>query len=308
MSEATLHPAPGWGAVAREQFRAVGLATRREWLLFALGLVALTVLLLVSYQRARAEGGKLDFDFTPTIAIPLMFLGFVAPFSVWKGMEPSRRGYLWALPVERGGHTLLRSFHGWLWFMALIAAYLLWALAMAWVTGGDLGVERQRVLLADMSETGRAVGSTEHLQVVLADPASWRELRWVVPAWMWAVPFVAGTATYLLGSIVVLASDHPWRWFAGILVGFFLLLAVSEAAELKGLKALLETVFGGRWGMEMLIEGTHDVAQTFTNRAGEVVQRNVERPALGRWLATAALWLGIGTAGTLLAGLRHQER
>lgn len=296
MSEVSLHPVPRWGAVAREQFRAVGLATRREWLLFALGLAALTVLLGVSYQRARAEGGEFNFDFTPGIAIPLMFLGFVAPFSVWKGQEPSRRGYLWALPADRGGHTLLRNFHGWLWFMALLALYLLWVWGMAWVTGGDIGVERTTVFLGDWEAPGRP------------NQADFLRPHWMVPAWQWAIPFVAATATYLLGSIVVLASEHPWRWFAGILVGFFLLVAVSEAAELKGLKAVLEAVFGGRWGMEMLFEGTRGIDRTFTNRAGELVTRSVDIPALGAWLGAAALWLGLGTAGTLVAALRHQER
>ncbi len=296
MSETMLHPKPRWSTVAREQFRAVGLATRREWLLFGLGLVGLTVLFAVLYAQARAEGGRFNFEFTPGIAAPLVFLGIMAPFSVWKGMEPSRRGYLWALPADRGGHTLLRNFEGWLWFMALVALYLLWGWGMAWITGGDIGVSEQPVFLGHWDGPGQP------------DPEGFQRLRVFVSGWQWAVPFVAATATYLLGSAVVLASDHAWRWLAGIAVGFFLLVAVSEAADLDALQAALNAVFEGRWGLETLLLGTRWVEEQFTTQAGKMVTGSVARPALSAWLGAAALWLGLGTAGTLAAALRHQER
>lgn len=309
MSETMLHPKPRWSAVAREQFRAVGLATRRDWLLFGLGLGGLTVLFALLYARARAEGGSFSFDFTPGVAIPLTVLGFIAPLSVWKAQEPSRRGYLWSLPPERGGHTLLRNFNGWVWFMALIAVYMLWALLMAWATGGDIGISQSTVMLAELPRVDiPSEESIQRVRAVMGEDSNFLRLRWAVPGWQWAVPFVAATAMYLLGSIIALASDHPMRWLGGILVGLFLLAAVVDATEWHGLIAVLESISDGRYGTNMLFDGNRGVAQQFTTRAGETVVLTVARPDLATWLATAAIWLGLGTAGTLVVAFRHQER
>ena len=266
-------------------------------MLIALGFAALSVLMFISYQQARAEGSTMSVSFYPYTAIPLIVLGILVPMSVWKGEEPSRRSYLSSLPVERGGHVLLKSFHGWLWFMVLLVLFLLWMWAVAALTDGAIGVVEERLFLGDPA--GRGLDSLRDADVVRLD--------WTVPGWMWAVPFTAATTTYLLGSAVVLASNHPWRWLAGIAVSFFLLVVVAEAAKLPGLEQALDDVVTGRYGIGGLVTGMYESVQTVTGRGGRVVQHPVVRPDLGGWLGATALWMGLGIAGTLAAALRHRE-
>ena len=297
MLDTVAHPTPRWQAVTREQFKAVGLAVKREALVLGCLIVAFTGIFLWSYLRSLGNPNhNVSFDFVPTVVLPLLLLGFLVPLSVWKGDEPSRRSYLWSMPTDRSRHTLLKNFNGWVWFMVLIAAYLLWMLGLAAVTGSDIGVESSTLFIGNWDAPGDP------------SPEDFHRLRWIIPAWQWAVPFTAATIAYLLGSVVAIASDHPWRWFGGILVGMLLLTAFLEAAELAWLERVIEGIFGGPYGLGIAFSGMREVAETFTNAAGQTVQRAVMRPVFGLWLGSTLLWLALGTAGVLAAAFRHQER
>ena len=297
MFETPTHPTPHWQIALREQFHAVGLAVRREALVLGGLVVAFTGLAIWSYLRALGNPNhNVSFDFVPFVALPLIFLGFLVPLSVWKGDEPFRRSYLWSMPTDRSRHTLLKSVNGWVWFMALIAAYLLWMLGLAAVTGSDIGVESSTVFVGNWDAPGEP------------SPEDFRRLRWVIPAWQWAVPFTAATIAYLLGSVVAIASDHPWRWFGGILIGMLLLTGVADAAELPWLERATHGIFEGPYGLGTTFSGTREVAESYTNAAGQTVQRGMMRPVFGLWFGSTLLWLALGTAGVLAAAFRHQER
>lgn len=289
MDAPAVHPTPRWPAVLREQFRAVGIAVRRDVALLALLLGAVTVLIaLVHFHDPRD-----NFDFVPEVAFPAVLLGLLAPMAVWKGEEPSRRSYLWAMPVDRGHHTVMKTLNGWAWFMALVGAYLLWALAMAVLTGGEIGVEGVRVAMREG---------------VPPTPADMHTVWWTIPAWQWLTPFTGATITYLLGSILVLSSDHPWRWFAGIIFGFFLLAGLAEAGEMPWLERALGSLVEGRWGFEPALFGTIDTTDTLTTPAGRRVELLRSMPALRAWLTAMPLWLALGAVGVTIAAYRHQER
>jgi hypothetical protein len=289
MDAPAVHPTPRWPAVLREQFSTVGIAARRDVALLALLLAAMMVLLVMIYLDDPRD----NFDFVPQVAFPAILLGFLAPMAVWKGEEPSRRSYFWAMPVDRARHTLMKTLDGWAWFMVLVGTYLLWALAMAVLTGGEIGVEGTRV---PMREGVRPTDMDFH--------TFW----WRIPAWQWLTPFTGATIAYLLGSIVVLSSDHPWRWFAGILFGFFLLVSLGEAGDVSWLERALRSVVEGRLGLEPAISGTLDTTQTLTTPAGRSVETIRSMPALRAWLTAMPFWLALGAVGVAVAAYRHQER
>lgn len=92
---------------------------------------------------------------------------------------------------------------------------------------------------------GRAVGGnepTEGLQMP-------NTVRHGMAPWHSVVPFTAITIAYLVGSILVLASDHPWVWLAGIFVGLLVLNATLQAAGLDEAMRSLGTLVNGHYGL-----------------------------------------------------------
>lgn len=282
------HP-PRWGAVVREQLRAVGTAARLELI------VAATLLLLFSlpvlFLHWMTPGHRTDGQF-PEMMLLVVVLGLFAPMAVWKGEPPSRRAYLWALPVERSRHTLVKVFAGWTWLMAAVGAYVLWALAIARATGGALSMGTTQFPLGPIP--AGAEFSAAHY---FTHP-------WPVPGWAWLVPFASATATYLLGSIVVLSSDHAWRWYAGLVLAW--LLTAGTGIDL-GAEAL-DDVVGGRYGLEVLTTGGEGREVAIAGPAGGQIRTTTYVPMLAWWSRAALLWIGAGLAGTLATALRRQER
>jgi hypothetical protein len=283
------YAAPRGTAVLRAQLRAVGLGVRRELAAAALLLAVVSVPMIAFHLRT--PGHATDMQFAEMMVFVVLFAAF-APMAVWKGEAPSRRGYLWALPVERSRHTLLKVFAGWAWLMAAVGAFLLWAVGLARATGGTLSLGNTQIPLRSLPEG------------VVPTPADFVTQAWPVPGWLWLVPFAAATALYLLGSIVVLASDHPWRWIAGIALGFPLLLALGVLESGLWVRGLVE----GRYGLEVLVTGCLLREVNLPTPADGFIRTDVFDPMPDAWPVAALLWTGIGLAGTLAAALARQER
>lgn len=257
------HPVPGAGAVLREQARAVGLALRRE-IAAALALMAAVAAITGFFVLRGSRGG--EFALADVALVPAL-LAFFAPAAVWRGEPPSRRAYFWTLPVERPRHTLVKTLAGWGWLMALVAAFLLWAAASAAMTGGDfrVGGEWAQVL------------THRHL------PPARRITPLALQAWMWLVPFLGATVTYLLGSALVLASEHPWRWLSGGLLAAFLVYRLPAQAPRNAMDAVLM----GRAGLATLLTGI---------------------PSSGAWLTAVAVWGAGALVLVAAAARRHPGR
>ncbi|HEU0012063.1 MAG TPA: hypothetical protein VFQ45_00180 [Longimicrobium sp.] len=275
--------APAWGAIAAEQVRAVGLGLRVELTLLALFLAGLTVLLNVTAYRT---GERINTDI-PNVAIPLFMLALAAPLAIWKGEEPARRGYLWAMPVPRVEHSLAKVFAGWVWVMGIVVVMLLWVLAMAWATGGDLRLDRSLGMLDGMP----------------------RGARVVAPAmegypWMWLVPFTGATVAYLAGSILALASNYPWRWIAG---GVFAFMMTAMLMEMGGLmiEELVEDVF--RAAATVML-GTSDTVVSYVDARGAPLRAIQSAPDAARWAVSSLVALALALAGVLAAARRGEER
>ncbi|MBW3655408.1 MAG: hypothetical protein KY444_04830 [Gemmatimonadetes bacterium] len=285
----TLHPVPARAAVLRENLRAVGESVRLE-IAAALALLLGLALLIVLNEPMASPGGA-DYD-VADMTWPVMVLGLFAPLAVWKAEEPSRRGYLWSLPVDRFRHTLMKVASGWGWLMGLVAAYLVWAISIPLLTGGHIVInpEWEAALLR-----GRPAGT------VL------RDMTLGGNAWLWLVPFVAASTGYFVGTAVALVSDHPLRVYAGVVFTFFVTIALAESVG-GTLEHMADGLF--RYG----VAGRHGL---FTHVTGIVFRFDEPLPAgggirdlpvFGAWAWTALVWTGTGLAAMLLAARRHQER
>ena len=285
MTSELLHPTPRSGAVLREQLAAVPVAIRKEVVLFLVALLAMSLVMLLAWLRATDAGRTMHVGVGLAALLPMALLGLVAPFSLWKGGNPTDRLYPWALPVEGRWNVLLRVLSGWAWLLALVAVYLLWLASLAWITGGH--VEVAGALVTEGARVHR-------LQV----PA---------PAWFWVLPFTAATVTYLLGSALLVGTRHPVQVLGAVLLGYFFLAVGLGAAGQLDAVVVVKRVIDGRFGLQAALTGTVVRAYAVTRPGGEVVHSQMPAMDLEAWLGATALWLALGVAAFALAVRRPPE-
>jgi len=271
-AEAEQLRSPSWDRVARAQLRATGLALRTDLVLGALLLAGTAVLLESSVFR----GEGLDVDLV-NIAVQLAVLALFFPMTVWKGDEPARRAYHWAMPVPRGRHSLTKVLAGWTWFAGLAGVYVLASLGVALATGGAVS-------------TG--TGWEQDLAQRIGAGFDPQDLSFHGHAWLWLVPFGAMTASYLLGSVVALSMNHPWRFMAALILVVVTLFAATVGGALQDglLASARDLLLAGRYGILALFSG-------FSDRS----------PHAAVWSVAVALWCGVGLAGVLTAAARRRE-
>ncbi|HYR08188.1 MAG TPA: hypothetical protein VEQ60_10485 [Longimicrobium sp.] len=298
MTEWALHSTPPLRGVLREQVRAVGLALRGP--AAALGALAALATALVLSDIVRNSQAV---DFHPERWVLAGVAGLLLPAAVWKGEERFGAAFLWTLPVDRRGHTLARAFAGWAWLMAGVAAFVLWLLALALVSGGSVGVKETLLTIPSFPLPGPGP----------IDAATVRPVQWTPARVLWLVPFTAATATYLLSTAVTLGVRHPLRWIAAIVLAGFLVATVSEAADAEGAAELPEKVLSllvaGRYGLEtVLIASTESLKIDTTLSTGEraMVWRGLPDP--GQWAMATLIWTAAGLAALWAAASRHGER
>lgn len=226
MTSISLHPLPDRGGIMRQQISAVAVALRKERRIFFAVLGVLVVLGIAGAVRGAGNHHGMGFSYTVGISIPMVLAALILPFSIWRGEDPARRTYHWAMPIARGPHTLMKVLAGWLWLMVATIVYLL-------------------VMVALGAAVGYITGSVyEHAQV---------------PAWQWLVPFTATTIAYFLVTVTVVASDHPWAWIGGILAGYAVVLLLLQALDMRDVARTLGKVVDGQYGLTAALFGhLHD--------------------------------------------------
>jgi hypothetical protein len=285
--------------VLRGQFLAVGVGLRRELTVAAALILGVTVIALITIA-IEPDGGTLMLS-PDGAGFALGWIGLFAPLAVWKGEGPTSRGYLWSLPVPRPRHTLVKVFAGWAWLMITIALFLAFIALQTWISGGSPGIDELRFVPVEgvtLSDGTRAA----------VDPSLLREVRWMTPAWQWAVPFLAPSIMYLIGTVAALLSDHPWRWFAGVAIGFGLVAVITEATSLHQVAELAEAFMTGTYGLETLLTGSNEATIRVETTAGADVHvwRNLAEAR--QWFTTALIWFVPACTGVIAAAHHYQER
>ena len=299
----TRPPLPSQRAVLKEQVRTIGVALRTPMLVAAV--LALLATLAIAIQLAN--GGLNGSPLTEPSATPGV-IGALLPIAVWMREELFGPGFLWTLPVDRRRHALIKVLAGWLWLMAGVALYSLCLLVLALVSGGgSMPVETLHVMTA-------AVPISRSVPV---DPATLRLVQWTPGPLIWAVPFGAATATYLLASAFMLAARRPLRWVAGALLLFPLASLVSHVSgRLLGVRWLadaperaLGALLDGRYGLDALLKlRTWTLDRRAFLSTGEAIEVWSAVPDLAGWRIAAVLWIGAGLLALWLAASRHRER
>lgn len=254
-----MHPVPERSAVMKEQVEAVSIAIRKEQLVFLGVLAAIVLLAIYSALRGNVDHGHGNLEYGPAATIPMSLVALLIPFGVWRASDRERRSYDWTMPVAQSTHTIIRMLAGWLWLMVGVAVYLVVLIGaeflVAAITGATLSID--------------------------------------VPAWQWLVPFTATTIAYLLTSIAIIGSEHPWHWIGGLIIGYLIALLVLDVFKLQDVRYALQQIVGGYYGLSAAIFGQlrHSVYDP--------------SPSATRWLGATALWGAITVAGVWLASRRH---
>jgi hypothetical protein len=292
------HATPRLRAVAAEQVRVVGLSLR--WL----GVVALAVIAVITaliLTEVLAAGRPIDFN-PEQVMVPGP-VALLLPIFIWKDEDRFGSAFLWTLPVDRRQHALVKVFAGWVWLMAAVACFVLWLLAMSLVSGDRVLAEELRGFLpvSPFPEPGTI------------DRSVIRTVRWAPQPILWLVPFTAATATYLLGSALMLGPRHPLRWVVGTVLAFFLLLGIAEATSSRWLlnapNQVLRPLFIGPYGLDAVLTARTDflkVGTTLTSGESAIIWRGF--PNLGQLALATLLWTGAGLLALWAAASRHRER
>jgi hypothetical protein len=154
------------------------------------------------------------------------------------------------MPVDPALHALAKAFAGWSWLMAALGGYLVWAGLVTAGTGGEI----------------------EYL------------------GWRWMAPLAAAGILYTAVTALALVARHPWRWIAGLGVGYAVISSLAYAMPaLRPLESLMDALLDGPFGIKTVMSGRE----------------------AGHWPIAFAAWLGLtaawaaGAAGALYAGLRR---
>lgn len=292
---------PSSRAVLLEQVRTTGHLLRIPIVIAMAAAVLLSIFVAIQIASGAMPG---NLHAEPSAAPGV--IGALLPIVVWAREERFGPGFVWTLPVDRSRHALIKVLAGWLWLMGGVALYALCQLVIALVTDGQvLPVETLHLLPAPVTTSGPL------------DPASLRIVQWAPGPVIWAVPFVAATATYLLASAIMLGIRHPLRWLVGAVIVIPVASAASHVAgRATGVEWLsdapsraISQLVAGRYGLDMLLKlRTWTLDRMTRLTTGERIEAWSSLPDLGDWGVAALLWTGVGLLALLAAASRHRER
>jgi hypothetical protein len=266
----------GFQLMVREQLAANAIAIRRAAIAGVLLSVALmAVAAFVQLTLSASADVEPNLLAAPNVmhvirqlsvrvlTIPSFFIGLLAPMGFWRGQEPSSRSYAWSLPIRRSQHVFSKALSGWTIIIGFVLAVIVW-----------YAVATRGLVFERLSFDGQL--------------------------WFWAIPFVAGSLGYVLGTIAVIETDQPWICLLSVLFLLFAYVGVTELNHLEPVIVLERsflTIVEGRYGMWTLISGY----QGWQNPTAATADS-------GTWGAAALLWIAPALIVLLLAAHHHQER
>jgi hypothetical protein len=286
--------------VLREQVRTIGFALRMPMLIAAALAVLATAALAIQILSGEMRG---NLHAEPS-ALP-GGIGALLAIAIWLREERFGPGFFWTLPVDRRQHALIKVLAGWLWLMGGVAFYALCQLLLALVSdGGVLPVETLNILTTDVPRSAPI------------DPSTLRIVQWAPGPLIWAVPFCAATAIYLIVSAFMLGARRLFRW---VVVAALLFPVTSGAAHLAGRwlgvawlpdapERAMDQLLEGRFGLDSLLKlRTWTLDRGAALATGERIEVWSAPPDMGDWSIAVLLWTGVGLVALWAAASRHRE-
>ena len=263
MTTITLHDTPEWTAVLRQQLRAVGGSMRTAALiLLGLAVVCWVATGLATVQETAWAVPPPGFAFDPAMTFPVFLLGMFAAASVWQREEPSRRGYHVGMPMSAAPHTAIRALAGWAWCMVAVAGYWI----TLWTVGGTIVLIGKGSFQANLT------------------------------TWLFLEPFAAATMTYLLASIVMIATEHPGAWIVSVPVGLTILFQLPAMYHARAAVELSRRILDSPFSPVVPIWAVYRTVSA-DNRQWVI--------HWDRGVAGTAIWTTIGLIGVWLAAHRQ---
>jgi hypothetical protein len=255
-----LNVEPQIQAVMTEQLHLTGLLLRGGGAFFGvllvLGLVIPAVLLS---GTVGPVGGHKDnvsnFTFSPEMSIVMVCVALILPLIVWRDEDPTRRDYLWLMPVSRRAHTLARVIAGWCWAMLATLAYVIVIVLLPLLVHYETGAQQPY-------HAGFA-------------------------AWEWLVPFGAVSVTYALASIAAVTTQRPLVWIFGSIAIYAGSIIILLTQGMQHAAAGLLKAWDGAIGLRATVYG---VASTSDDRVIPDLSHWAMATALWGGLAIAILW------------------
>lgn len=205
----------------------------------------------------------------------LLLAGPIWAFAVWHNEGPANRLYFWSHPVSRIGHSMSRVAAGAAWLLALYAGLLLAGAAFAALDG-------------ELAQFG-AVGLTA-----------------------WVALFTGPLIGFLIVSVLTVSSDHPIRWFLGLLLGVPLILSLLDEwlGVASAMEFILKPLTSEDWGLAMTMVAPVLLAMTRVQealvdaRGGSSVGNDFD---LADWWIAMPLWVLFWLGVVVLMARRHPD-
>lgn len=252
MNTPSIHTAPRWRVVAKEQLRVAEEHTRLLSLLLVVvfALIAGTFVRMgyvAAHQSPRV--GITNMTYIPQMTGMLLILPLILPLVIWQDEDPRRRAYHRAMPMSQPLHALTKVFAGWVWLMVSMCAFVAFMLIL-------------RVMMQ------RATGNAQNY----------------VPGfvwWEWLVPFTSVTIAYLLASSAAVGTRQPFVWIFGMPLVYPGIAMLFENAGMRQVAHQMSRLISGYYGVTTAVVGNITWPQG---------PQHLPLPSLERWLLATLVW------------------
>ena len=237
MTSISLHPAPSFRTVVREQVRAQGLMMRMAGALFAavMLLIAAACLRMAFVMKGAGQGtgSMTNFTFSPQMSVIVSGLALLLPIMIWQDEDPARRVYHRAMPVAQPMHAFMKVLAGWLWLMAVIALFL---------TG--------MVIIPLLASRIAGGGQPYH-------PG----FAW----WEWLIPVTSATIAYVIASAAAVATRRPLIWIFGLPLLYGAAIDLLLRYGLLRVVRVMRKIATGYFGATAAMSGQTEHADSFAS-------------------------------------------
>jgi hypothetical protein len=243
---------PRWAAIAREQFRAIGLSMRQDAIIFAIALAALSLLFVIAALKEQTAIGRPAGN-QAALMYPLLMAAAFVPLGVWRDEDRARRSWHWSLPVEPRAHSLIKVGAGALWVAGTAVIY------SSYIQVLELALSR--------------IGARASARIFAAG--------------FYGQAIAGSVLLYAMISVFLVGSRQPWRWIAVLACAWVFGAVAAASARLPLIRDGFVAIWDGSLGLSLALSGvSHRHAL-----GSEAATSAIPAIALWTTVAAAGIWV-----------------